>query len=358
MPSFSSDMRISSSDRKGSRGTALWVAVLATAVVFSGLQLAAHRLRLHDPDSPIAARIELLSRRDAELLVLGSSRLYSCIDERTVEESLGLGAGKALNLAGNGLHPYDALVIAREAERAGVLGAEMAIVELEPSQFNIHARSPITGAVLPYPVSMKLWATWSERTLFPSAARPELVRSLFAPLALRRSLPDWMHFFSSALSPERAALPRPRYHHEAEARATLENDGRFAAASISKLHFGRYRFSEYLWNRFQALLDLFERRGIRVVVFSPPARNVYWDYARREADVAQGYGDYKKKVEGLRRRVDVIEWDTASDAGLDESIFVDYGHCNLEGSRLLTRRLSAELIASSEAPATGLAGGR
>jgi len=324
----------------------LLVALLATALVFSAIQLMARRLRLHDPESPIAARIEVLSQRHAELLFMGSSRLFSCIDEKTVEESLGLAPGQALNLAGNALHPYDALVIVREAERSGALGAGMAIVEVEPSQFNANARSPLTGVLIPYPVSMTGWGTWSERVVFPSIARPELVRSLFAPLELRRALPAWMHYLGSLRSHEAASVPRPRYHQDAEARETLENDERFEAVSMSKLHFGSYRFSEYLWTKLEALVDRLERQGIRVVVFSPPARRVYWDYPQHEASVGPGYGVYRKKMQALGQRVEVIEWDTAGDAGLDESIFLDYGHCSLEGARLLSGRLAGELTGS------------
>lgn len=138
---------------------------------------------------------------------------------------------------------------------------------------------------------------------------------------------------------------------------TLENDRRFQAESISKLHFGSYRFSEYLWQRLQTLLDLLERQQIDVVVFSPPTRPLYWDYQRHEAKVGPGYDIYRKKMETLRQRVDVIEWDTAADAGLDESIFIDYGHCSMEGSRLLTSRLSAELMASRDESSSSPAGG-
>lgn len=182
-------MHTFSSEMMSPRNTALLVAFLVTALAFAVIQLLAPQLRLNDPRSPIAARIKLLSHRDAELVFLGSSRFLSCIDEKTAEESLGLTPGKALNLSGNGLHPYDFLVIVREAGQSGTLRAGTAIIEIEPSQFNANGRSPMTGAPIPYPRAMKRWATWRERAVFPTEARLELLRSLFAPLALRRALP-------------------------------------------------------------------------------------------------------------------------------------------------------------------------
>lgn len=72
-------------------------------------------------------------------------------------------------------------------------------------------------------------------------------------------------------------------------------------------------------------------------------RSEYYNYLDTDPRYRSEFEKYKTFIKSFSNKHQVIYWETPPDAGLDNSIFVDYGHFSKEGAVLFTRHLSAEI---------------
>jgi len=142
-------------------------------------------------------------------------------------------------------------------------------------------------------------------------------------------------------------LSVPLYHYQQEAYQSLASNPIYSARQIVKDHLNDFEFAAYNAQYLRRLLLLAEKRAKKVVLLQPPVRKEYIDEIYQNAKYLDPYIQYIQFIHGLENdKVSSIIWQTPEDCGLNESIFIDYGHFNAQGAHIFTQRLLHELKVS------------
>ena len=277
--------------------------------------------------------------KDLRVVVLGSSRMHSAFHSETWAARAGLESDQVANLSVDNGQFWDARFM---LDRTGGLpdSVELVVIEAPRWNFNRNKVSPVWGRHrYDYPEHFRqqggLVDRWSVDDVGDRAA---LLLEFAWPLYQRRPVEEWADTFRT---PPRA-VPRLRASvHWFEAQhAKLRAIRALQADSIVLDHFSEPAMSSFAQRNFDLLLREVEEHAARVVLVTLPTRGLYQDMilsdpARREF-VASVDATIASHVD------EDVAWvlcARAAACGLDEGIFVDYGHLTLDGARALTSRL-------------------
>jgi hypothetical protein len=277
---------------------------------------------------------------DLHVVFFGSSRLQTAIVPQEWAGRAGLRSDQVANLAVNDGRLADASYMVRHA---GGLPAsiQLVVIEISPWEFNRNGLHPGTGAPNSIPVRTRSLGTLSDRLAVDDiTARLQLVADLIWPVYQRRPFLQWDY-----PDPLQAAIPPPpRIHYDLQSRMYLANLEGFRGDKIAAKHFYNAAMSTWAKRNLDVLLSQVRSPTRHVVLLQLPARSAYMGAVNADPQTRALLREVADFVRA-HATADILPltWELASDCGLEEDIFVDYGHFTLGGAVALTDRLYDEL---------------
>lgn len=310
-------------------GVAVWVCHMPGARIKLG------KTRLGTGVDALRSHLEAASHSKQSLIIFfGNSRFLSCINSHQLQSRLDIPNVTVVNLAQESMSPWQYDVILREVGM-DLQSIKVAIIEMDPWMFNLNGRHPITYAPAPYPEEYERYATLEERLFVPGLLHKVKLLYTFLP---RYSMKDIVTAIAQR-SPARGRPPLfnpPRYHVDPEFASKWRNDFHFYPLNISQMHMNNYEFSPYWQMSLERLLSRLKRAEIPVILVHPPVKNEYYKYVESDKKRYTQYRRLLAYMDELGRRYSFLYYRTPEDCGLDDSVFIDYGHFTKEGGLAFT----------------------
>ncbi len=275
-----------------------------------------------------------------KVLLMGSSRMRDAVPPRDLERYLRLSEGAVLNLGVTGGTPFEALVLYRR-HREKLSQAEVLVISAEDWYSNAGIRPGDAD---------RRFATLSERLsdygLEPSLAL--LVGWVWRTYDARYAIERWIRCQfrdcegSAYVGPDRRVIYRRQEPLEGPAEADVTPDvWRF---------YQNYAWSNGRLRQLSRLIADARTDGVRVIVVQFPFRDEYLRAVREQH--GEAYGDYLRALRGLDG-AEVLVFESASEVGIAQRHFRDYGHLTPLGAELMSERLAAAIAAGpQERPAS------
>jgi len=270
------------------------------------------------------------------VLLLGSSRMRDAVPPRALERALGLPESSVLNLGITSGTPLEALILYRR-HRAKLSHAKVLVVSAE----DWYANAGIDPSD-----SDRRFATLRERmTEYPLEESLGLVagwlwRTYDARFAIARWLKCQSRFCegSAYVGPDRRVVYAGADPLEGPAQVDV-------TATVSGFYY-RYAWSDRWLKQLERLIAEAREDGLRVIVVQFPFRDAYLAAVRERHGKA--YDDYLRAVRSLHG-AEVLIYEGASEVGIAQRYFRDYGHMTPLGAELMTGRLAAAIAAAPPA---------
>jgi len=296
--------------------------------------------------TPVFSYLDLNDPRDAEAIFFGSSRFVSCIKTDLFAKLSGMEPAKVLNLATDSGGSWEELLLLRKYP--GLLDATpLVIIEVEPWMFNKNLIHPIYKKLHLFEPHFYTWATFQERLEYPDLTMKLLLLADYIwPFSERRSLNDWVFVIQSIINGRYVEphLSIPAYHYNLEAFQSLANSPIFFAQNIAQDHMNNYEFANHKAEYLKRFIHLAEKKSKKIILLQPPVRKEYMDVIYNNPKYAETYIQYLRFIRSLvNENVHSIIWETPTDCGLNDSVFIDYGHFNYHGAYIFTQRLFIEM---------------
>ncbi|MCK4872989.1 MAG: hypothetical protein KAS72_09710 [Phycisphaerales bacterium] len=334
-----SRLSISSSDSLDLRGLRPWgllVCLALLAVVEFGMARQDWLWSMF-PKSP-SGIVDVLEEQVIEpapspvVVILGNSRTRDAIIPAEMEEVLGVPHGSVLNLSLTAGEPYDSYVLyVRNREKLSQARVLMIAIE----DWNLNDNQAISERFRRFAtLSDRLGAPdWKDRLSLVAGwvwrtydARKPLGR-LLKEMVLRRDR-------SVPIGEDGRVVWRtddPEFGPEdVDVSADLDHAYRGFDPSRS----GEARNVEY----FRRLIALATEDGLHVLLIHPPFRDKFID--KRDSAYPQARASFRAVLDELARMpgdIHVLESERASELGIAETCFLDYGHMLASGARIYTR---------------------
>ncbi|MDD3605022.1 MAG: hypothetical protein PHD86_07530 [Kiritimatiellae bacterium] len=278
------------------------------------------------------------------VLFLGSSRFQSCIVPEVFEKQARQWGGdvRFINASHPAMEYWEFLRILPYVNMADI-NAGVCVIELNPFTFNRQLKHTVTKELQYYRREYPIWGRFRDlRTAVGVSAKTRLFWSLILP---RRTFRDWSVSTRGIAGrlPEAELLPRAEYQYDMKLEEKQRNDPDFKPHNIARCHMYNYTFSEKKKDDFEQFLGELERRNLDIVLVQPPVSDRYFDYIRESEKRSAEYDRHLVYLEELSGRYRTLFWQTPADAGLDESIFVDYGHFTRDGARVFSGIMAAAM---------------
>lgn len=294
----------------------------------------------------ISQRIHILnSTKVPKLVFCGSSRMGSCIDEKTFARDLGLDEAQIINLSGGAMEHWEYLCILRNSDTK-IFADTIAIIEINPWTFNKNIWHPVLHEPMGYGSEFPRWANFWERLNYPypyPEDRWKMVLGHFTLLGLRGPIYEWAGQLKGLAKKWPEKIPAPVYHEDREKEISLGNNSNFNAENISHYHMKDYQFCEYRKQIFEKLLSLLSQKEYRIVILHLPLRKEYYNYVLQSPGLLLEYNKHEEYLKYLAKHYHCIIFKIPEDMSLTSSVFVDYGHFSKEGCVMFSKRLGVEL---------------
>ncbi len=296
--------------------------------------------------TPVSSFLRNHHTGQAKIIFLGSSRFVSCINSDFFAQLGNIDPAGVLNLSMDSGSFWEALVLCRENPFL-LESASLAVINIEPWMFNRNLLHPIYRKPHEFEPHFYTWAEFREKMEIPDLkTRAGLFLDLLWPLSEKRNVVDWYNGLNAMVhsaSPP-AYLIAPAYHYNEAALRARMNDPRFHPRVISIYHLHDYAFSEQKAEYLRRLVQKLREKGIRVLLVQPPMHRDYMKAIYHNPASKAGYQRFLAYIHAMENdQIHSIVWETPEDCGLDETVFMDYGHFNLVGGRLFTEKLFAEM---------------
>jgi hypothetical protein len=297
--------------------------------------------------TPVLSYLDQYCLDTPKVVFFGSSRFISCIKTDTFAKLSDIAPSNTLNLSVGSGQFWEAKVIYREQPEL-FNNCSLIIIDVEPWMFNNKGIHPIYKKPNPYEPYFTIWASLKERTEPPGiATKASLVSDFFWPVSEKRSFPDWYAVFNALISINQnipAGLSIPTYQYNADEYQSLATAPNCSAFSIAHDYMNNYEFSKYKADSLRYLVKQFEKHCDHIVLLQPPVRKEYMDVIYNNPGYLATYKQVLAFIHSMENdKVDSIIWETPTDCGLDDSIFIDYGHFNLNGAKKFTEILYSKM---------------
>jgi poly-D-alanine transfer protein DltD len=270
------------------------------------------------------------------VLFFGSSRFQSAIDIQTFAQISRNEKLAFLNLAQPNMGPWHYSVVLKNVGTS-LSRIRLIVFEISPWMFNKNALTPRTTERFLHRDEVDSWGTWQER--LEIREMDQRLEAMTVGMVSRHPLSAWITAFQS-LDPV-YELDAPEYRIDASAEEKLRSDPYFRAEYLSKYHLHEFEFDQGQKNTLEKLLEQLDSVGIAVLLVHPPVKSEYYDYLDTDHRYRAEFLKYESALEKLPS--DLAYWETPFDCGLDDAIFLDYGHLSRGGSADFARRLYAEM---------------
>jgi len=135
-------------------------------------------------------------------------------------------------------------------------------------------------------------------------------------------------------------LPVSENQDEDQANA-LANNPRFTAKKIAETSLNNFEFDELKAEYLKRLINLLKTHKARsIILVQPPVRQEFMDIIYMNPKMLMVYKKTISFIHGLEdENVRSLIWETTKNCGLDDSVFLDYGHFNKNGADIFTQKL-------------------
>ena len=299
--------------------------------------------------TPVLSYIDTHYADKPEVIFMGSSRLVSCIKTYPLAKLLNISPECVLNLSIDSGSFWEYQVIYRENSNF-FNKCKVAIINVEPWMFNKNIINPIFKTQNFYQPYFTIWATLSERLAHPDfISKISMAFDFFWPVSEKRSLDSWISLIQSSEKGKNnfGHLGFPDYHSNQQAYHALANSPIFKANSIARDHMNNYRFSNIKARYLEDLINNLKSKCDHIILLQPPVRKEYMNVIYNNKSYHETYQHVVSFLHDLEKKKDNIQyisWETPEMCGLNESIFVDYGHFNKNGAYQFTDLLFNTLV--------------
>jgi tetratricopeptide (TPR) repeat protein len=327
--------------------------VLATLAILicvgGGLSLGRLTLEKTFPRSfltPVFSYLDTHKRHDLQTVILGSSRIHSCIKKDLFDSLSGIEQSKILLLEVDGSGTWEEFSICRRYPNL-IDSSPLVIIEVEPWMFNNNYFSQ--GDIPFIQPGFYQWATLQDRFEFPHLKiKALLLADYFWPFSERRSLQGWCSVLDGVMHKMHPKPMNPddipKYHYDPSAYKMVAEEPKGTAQFQAHAALNDFEFAPYKAEYLQRLIRLAEKKSKKIVLLQPPLRNEYIDIMFDTPKYLEGHIRVVKFLHSLEsENVSTIIWERPEDCGLTDSVFIDYGHFNREGAYMFTQRLYNEL---------------
>ncbi len=335
------------------------------AIVFVCLVLARIGLAIYGPewserrDLLNAAELLRVERLKAakdpgeglQVVAFGSSRMNSAFVSAVWAKHSGLQRDQVANLAvRNGTLWEPNFLI----QRSGGLPASvrLVLVELPLWGFNAGRLDMMVGQRGGVAEHLRPWATLADRRSIDDPwIRARYLADVLWPSYLRRPLEAWGTVLFNPYRPRPVPPPEPLSRRDVWGRRRdkpasrgLSKNRPFSGPQTARRHFFDPQLSHFELRNLDVLLEQLARSRARIVFVQLPIQIMYLHTVRIDPEKSALYDEIKQvTADKIRRRAELLSLDMAMLAGLDESIFIDYGHYNEQGARRFTSALYQRL---------------
>jgi hypothetical protein len=316
-------------------GFILSAAAVALHQLFLAPSLHSHRMRVGPAVQTLrfqAARAE--SAKEELVVFLGSSRLQSAAHPATLQAALGDRGLRVLNASQPSFTPWQADHVLRVAEGAPIA---LVVVDVAPWMCNDNLLHAVTGERAPPREGLQL--SLLKR---PALDRHDLLGLgwLFQHAVSRQPFGAYLRTWAEQ-TPGPMLHP-PKYHTDEEYIAKMRASERYRGENIGAKHHHDFVFERRELQQIEQTAAWLREQGVSMLVIHLPSRPEYTAMLQDDPRTAAQYAEYLKAVRGLS--VPTVVWETTADAGLDDSIFLDYGHVSIEDSKRFSAALLPELV--------------
>lgn len=294
----------------------------------------------------VLSYLEQNNRGDEKVVFLGSSRFVSCIKTDQLSQLSGLDSSRFINLAVDSGGLWESLFIMRKNPSL-LESSPLIVIEIEPWMFNANLIHPIYKKPHPFEPYFYTWSTFRERLEHPDTkSKLSLLADYFWPISERRNLEQWfstVHAITTKkVSPGHLTIPH--YHYNIDAYKSLANAPIFKAKVIAQYHLNNFSFAKHKAAYLKRLVDLAQNNATRIILLQPPVRQEYMEVIYKNPQYLLEYKKVLSFIKSLGNdTVHSIIWETPQDCGMDDSVFIDYGHFNIKGAYIFTNVLFRKL---------------
>ena len=277
------------------------------------------------------------------LLVMGNSRIRDAVIPRRLEQELGLPDQSVLNLGLAAGTPFDAIML-YQRNRQTLSRAKWIVFGVEDWFVNA-GRPPnqrdrrFAGlqdrvGVFTWPDTLKLLLGWVWRTY---DARVLLYEYVSRWGVARQSAPP--------ISKDGRVVWR-------EKELDIGPD-EFEVSGSVEYFYKQFRPGVGRLEQMRRLIEMAQEDGLQVMIIQLPFRDAYTDYVRAQHGWAyQAYRDRLQSLVNTLPDCPVYMFEKASEIGMPQNYFYDYGHMTIRGAQIMTDRL-AQLIRDEFVPSQG-----
>ncbi len=278
------------------------------------------------------------SDKNKFVLFLGSSRFHSAINIKTLTEISHVKNISFLNISRPSMGPWHYSVVLRNTEMP-LSRVKQIFLEISPWMFNANALHPISKESFQLRDEILKWGNIQERLEIKETT--QRIEAMTISMIPRNPLSDYILVLNESEPIIDLVIPELEANQNSE--KVLGDNPNFRAENISRCHLYKFEFLQSEANKLLELIRELERSGVAVSIIHPPVRSEYYNYLDTDRRYRAEFEKYKNFIKSFSDNHQVIYWEKPVDCGLDNSIFVDYGHFSKEGSILFTRRLSVEI---------------
>lgn len=326
-----------------------FVILLCVGIPLSSFRGSLEKINQRSFLTPVYSYLDLKKPNDLKVIFLGSSRILSCINKDLFAKLSGIEQSKILILDVNGSGTWEELAICRRHPEL-FESSPLVIIEVEPWMFNENYFSTEDSLFLQ--PGFFTWASFQDRLEFPDIkSKFLLLADYFWPFSERRTPDVWGYIINAAMKGRRSKPldpdEPPEYHYNLSAYKKVADDPKGTAQFQANGGLNNFRFAEYKAEYLKRLINLADKKANNIVILQPPLRKEYIDVLYNNSNYLDGYIKVLRFIHSLEnRKVHSITWETSKDCGLNDSVFIDYGHFNAQGAYVFTQRLFHELKVS------------
>lgn len=313
--------------------------------LIAGNYFAHHFLLPYWPETKVGRlfqHLDFLSKsvdfKKETMIFLGSSRFHSAIRPEIIEKKL-LRIDRVIN------HSQPSMSFWEHSKALNrinlrMLNLKFAVLEINPWTLNRVLCHPVTKEFIYHRRELASWGNIQEiLKVEPVYLIPKLIFRHFIP---RHSIEDYLAALKNK-SRIVKGFRRPHYHRIQQAEQRRRRDPNFKAVNISQCHLLNYEFSRRKARQFLEFATNLEKNAIDVILIQLPVRRKYFDYIKSKAKLMENYNGHIKFLSNLSKKYPTLIYPTPDEMGMNNSIFIDYGHMSKKGSRRVSHFLAEKL---------------
>lgn len=272
-------------------------------------------------------RLVIEKAEDPVVVFMGSSRVRDAIAPRQLESELELPTGTVLNIALTGGSPLDALRL-YQRNRSTLSKARLIVLNFEVPQL-AKGQPPSSRDRCLSSLGDRL--KWFDRNECLSLVVGYLWRTFDARAQIQGVAASIVmgETGGASIGEDGRVVWREKPLEEGPEEINL--------APILKRHFEGFTLGWRQTEAMRAFVEILSEDGVQVMIFHPPLRDSYVEAWTER--YPQAHDDVQRALESIENAT-VCYFEKASELGISDQWFYDYGHLTERGTRTMTARMA------------------